>query len=418
MTAPALNDFIKAYDVRGLVPDQLSPRVARELGAAFAQVVVRPEGANAIVVGHDMRPSSPELSRAFADGAAAYGVDVTLIGLCSTDGLYFASGALDLPGAMFTASHNPAQYNGIKLCRAGARPVSLETGLAEIRDLADLLGVQPTKKLGQNFVHDANTVRRIVSLALVGSEDRVIEVGPGLGSLTLGLLETGAQVVAVEIDETLANQLPDTIAERMPEAAERLDVVLSDALDVKAIPGAEPTALVANLPYNVAVPVLLHMLAMCPQWSTGVVMVQSEVADRLVAAPGSKIYGIPSAKLAWYAEATRVGNVPPTVFWPVPNVDSGLVRITRRRPPQIDGRDPHATRSQVFRVVDAAFASRRKMLRSALAGLCGGSTAASELITAAGIDPTARGEALDIADLARVAEALAQVGALGDPGQV
>ncbi|MES6833730.1 16S rRNA (adenine(1518)-N(6)/adenine(1519)-N(6))-dimethyltransferase RsmA [Cutibacterium acnes] len=296
-----------------------------------------------------------------------------------------------------------------------------ETGLlnpASIRRIADQIGLRPTKTRGQNFVHDANTVRRIVSLAQVGAADRVIEVGPGLGSLTLGLLETGAEVVVIEIDEVLANQLPGTVAERMPGAAERLEVVLSDALDVKVIPGAEPTALVANLPYNVAVPVLLHMLAICPQWSTGVVMVQSEVADRLVAAPGSKIYGVPSAKLAWYAEAIRVGNVPPTVFWPVPNVDSGLVRITRRRPPHVDGRDPRVTRSQVFRVVDAAFASRRKMLRSALAGLCGGSMAASELITAAGIDPTARGEALDIGDLARVVEALAQAGALSDSGQV
>ena len=296
-----------------------------------------------------------------------------------------------------------------------------ETGLlnpASIRRIADQIGLRPTKTRGQNFVHDANTVRRIVSLAQVGAADRVIEVGPGLGSLTLGLLETGAEVVAIEIDEVLANQLPGTVAERMPGAAERLEVVLSDALDVKVIPGAEPTALVANLPYNVAVPVLLHMLAICPQWSTGVVMVQSEVADRLVAAPGSKIYGVPSAKLAWYAEAIRVGKVPPTVFWPVPNVDSGLVRITRRRPPHVDGRDPRVTRSQVFRVVDAAFASRRKMLRSALAGLCGGSMAASELITAAGIDPTARGEALDIGDLARVVEALAQAGALSDSGQV
>lgn len=296
-----------------------------------------------------------------------------------------------------------------------------ETGLlnpASIRRIADQIGLRPTKTRGQNFVHDANTVRRIVSLAQVGAADRVIEVGPGLGSLTLGLLETGAEVVAIEIDEVLANQLPGTVAERMPGAAERLEVVLSDALDVKVIPGAEPTALVANLPYNVAVPVLLHMLAICPQWSTGVVMVQSEVADRLVAAPGSKIYGVPSAKLAWYAEAIRVGNVPPTVFWPVPNVDSGLVRITRRRPPHVDGRDPRVTRPQVFRVVDAAFASRRKMLRSALAGLCGGSMAASELITAAGIDPTARGEALDIGDLARVVEALAQAGALSDSGQV
>lgn len=296
-----------------------------------------------------------------------------------------------------------------------------ETGLldpASIRRIAGQIGLRPTKTRGQNFVHDSNTVRRIVSLAQVGPDDRVIEVGPGLGSLTLGLLETGAQVVAVEIDEVLATQLPDTVAERMPEAADKLEVIPSDALDVDALPGADPTALVANLPYNVAVPVLLHMLAICPQWSTGVVMVQSEVADRLVAAPGSKIYGVPSAKLAWYAKATRVGNVAPTVFWPVPNVDSGLVRITRRRPPKIDGRAPEATRSQVFRVVDAVFASRRKMLRSALAGLCGSSAAASDLIGAVGIDPTVRGEVLDIVDLTRVAEALAQAGVLGDPGQV
>ncbi|WP_288784128.1 16S rRNA (adenine(1518)-N(6)/adenine(1519)-N(6))-dimethyltransferase RsmA [uncultured Cutibacterium sp.] len=296
-----------------------------------------------------------------------------------------------------------------------------ETGLlnpASIRRIADQIALRPTKARGQNFVHDANTVRRIVSLAQVGAEDRVIEVGPGLGSLTLGLLETGAEVIAVEIDEVLASQLPHTVAERMPDAADRLEVVVSDALDVQAVPGPQPTALVANLPYNVAVPVLLHMLAVCPQWSTGVVMVQSEVADRLVAAPGSKIYGVPSAKLAWYAEAKRVGNVPPTVFWPVPNVESGLVRITRRRPPQVDGRDPRATRSQVFRVVDAAFAARRKMLRSALVGLCGGSTAAAELITAAGIDPTVRGEVLDIGDLARVSESLAQAGILADPSQV
>ncbi|MSS45182.1 16S rRNA (adenine(1518)-N(6)/adenine(1519)-N(6))-dimethyltransferase RsmA [Cutibacterium sp. WCA-380-WT-3A] len=296
-----------------------------------------------------------------------------------------------------------------------------DTGLlnpASVRSIAHQIGLRPTKTRGQNFVHDANTVRRIVSLAQVSAQDRIIEIGPGLGSLTLGLLETGAHVVAIEIDEVLANQLPDTVFQRMPEAAHRLDVVVADALDVTTIPGAEPTALVANLPYNVAVPVLLHMLEICPQWRTGVVMVQSEVADRLVAAPGSKIYGVPSAKLAWYAEAVRVGSVPPTVFWPVPNVDSGLVRMTRRCPPQIDRRGPHATRSQVFRVVDAAFASRRKMLRSALAGLCGGSSAASALITAAGIDPTARGEALDIGDLARVAEALAQAGVLGSLDQV
>ncbi|NKN51375.1 16S rRNA (adenine(1518)-N(6)/adenine(1519)-N(6))-dimethyltransferase RsmA, partial [Clostridioides difficile] len=254
--------------------------------------------------------------------------------------------------------------------------------------------------------------------AQVGAADRVIEVGPGLGSLTLGLLETGAEVVAIEIDEVLANQLPDTVAERMPGAAERLEVVLSDALDVKVIPGAEPTALVANLPYNVAVPGLLHRLAICPQWSTGVVMVQSEVADRLVAAPGSKISGVPLAKLACYASSTLFGTVPPTLFFPLPNVASGLVLLTPPRSPLLSGRYPPVTPSPFFRFFFSSFPSPRKMLRSALAGLCGGSRAASELITAAGIDPTARGDALDIGDLARVAEALAQAGALSDSGQV
>ena len=211
MTAPALNDFIKAYDVRGLVPDQLSPRVARELGAAFAQVVVRPEGANAIVVGHDMRPSSPELSRAFADGAAAYGVDVTLIGLCSTDGLYFASGALDLPGAMFTASHNPAQYNGIKLCRAGARPVSLDTGLAEIRDLA-----QWALDRGQGVPFDgpagsvteremlreyAEFLRGLVDLSGGRPLKVVVDAGNGMGGHTVpAVLGTDAGLAQLPLD--------------------------------------------------------------------------------------------------------------------------------------------------------------------------------------------------------------------------
>ncbi|WP_130864854.1 16S rRNA (adenine(1518)-N(6)/adenine(1519)-N(6))-dimethyltransferase RsmA [Acidipropionibacterium timonense] len=276
-----------------------------------------------------------------------------------------------------------------------------------VRAIAERIGLRPTKTRGQNFVHDANTVRRIVSLAEVGPRDRVIEVGPGLGSLTLGLLETGAQVVAVEIDEVLAAQLPATVTERMPEAASRLDLVTSDALAVRELPGQPPTALVANLPYNVSVPVLLHMLDLSESWRTGLVMVQLEVADRLVAAPGSKVYGVPSAKLAWWAQASRVGTVPPKVFWPVPNVDSGLVRIVRREPPVTE-----ATREQVFTVIDAAFASRRKMLRGALAGLCGGSARAAELIEAAGVDPTLRGEALDIAAFAAVAEALLRGGAL------
>lgn len=287
------------------------------------------------------------------------------------------------------------------------------TGLldpASIRALAAQIGLRPTKTRGQNFVHDANTVRRIVSLAGIGPDDRVLEVGPGLGSLTLGLLDAGASVVAVEIDELLAGRLPQTVLERMPEAAGRLDVVTGDALEVTELPGAAPTALVANLPYNVAVPVLLHALETFPRWTRGLVMVQLEVADRLVAAPGSKVYGVPSAKVAWYADARRVGTVPPTVFWPVPNVDSGLVAITRRKPPRIDGRAPRATREQVFRIVDAAFASRRKMLRGALAGLAGGSAAAADLISSAGVDPTRRGESLDIAALCRVAEAFADAG--------
>ncbi len=280
-------------------------------------------------------------------------------------------------------------------------------GPRQIRRLADEIGLRPTKSRGQNFVHDANTVRRIVSLAGIGSQDRVIEVGPGLGSLTLGLLETGAQVLAIEIDPLLAGRLPHTVAARMPEAAGRLELIESDALKVDRLPGDPATALVANLPYNVAVPVLLHLLAIADAWRTGLLMVQLEVADRLVAGPGSKVYGVPSVKLAWYARATKVGTVPPGVFWPMPNVDSGLVRITRSAPPQCS-----ATREQVFTVIDAAFANRRKMLRSALSGLCGGSAAASALVAGADVDPTARGESLDIAGFARIAEQLAGAGRL------
>lgn len=287
-----------------------------------------------------------------------------------------------------------------------------------LRSIADQIGLRPTKTRGQNFVHDANTVRRIVTLAGVDAHDRVIEVGPGLGSLTLGLLETGASVVAIEIDELLAEQLPRTVGERMPEAADRLDLVVSDALDVVELPAAglpgngsgasAPTALVANLPYNVSVPVLLHMLELSDSWTTGLVMVQLEVADRLVAGPGSKVYGVPSAKLAWFAKAERVGTVPAKVFWPVPNVESGLVRIIRRDPPPTS-----ASRAQVFTVIDAAFASRRKMLRGALGGLCGGSARAAELIDAAGVDPTARGESLTVTDFAAIAEVLARAGVWG-----
>jgi 16S rRNA (adenine1518-N6/adenine1519-N6)-dimethyltransferase len=267
-----------------------------------------------------------------------------------------------------------------------------------VRELASQLGLRPTKQRGQNFVTDANTIRRIVATAQVTEDDTVLEVGPGLGSLTLGLLQTARRVIAIEIDDLLAAQLPQTVTARMPERAAALTVINADALRVNAVPEA-PTAVVANLPYNVAVPVLLHLLATFDSWSRGLVMVQAEVADRLAARPGSKTYGVPSVKVAWYAAASRVGTVSPTVFWPVPNVESGLVTIDRRPQPETT-----AIRDQVFAVVDAAFAQRRKMLRSALAGLAGSSAAASSAVAAAGLDPKARGETLDVTDFARIAE--------------
>ena len=269
-----------------------------------------------------------------------------------------------------------------------------------VRELAALLGLRPSKQRGQNFVIDANTVRRIVAASGVTGDDVVLEVGPGLGSLTLGLLQATRRVVAIEIDDRLAAQLPRTVATRLPEYADALTVINADALRVEVLP-EPPTAVVANLPYNVAVPVLLHLLASFESWRRGLVMVQAEVADRLAASPGSKSYGVPSVKVAWYAAATRVGMVSPTVFWPVPNVESGLVAVERREWPQTQ-----ATRSQVFAVVDAAFGQRRKMLRSALAGLAGSSAAASAAIDAAGLDPQTRGEMLDIFEFARLAEQL------------
>lgn len=275
-------------------------------------------------------------------------------------------------------------------------------GPAEIRALAERLGVRPTKTLGQNFVHDGGTVRKIVRAAGVGPGDRVVEVGPGLGSLTLGLLDAGASVVAIEIDPVLAAQLPQTVAAHRPDLAARLEVVESDAMDVTELPGAAPTALVANLPYNVAVPVLLTALERFDSLETVLVMVQAEVADRLAAPPGSRTYGIPSAKAAWYASARRAATVGRNVFWPVPNVDSALVALERRDPPQTT-----ATREQVFAVVDAAFAQRRKTLRSALSGLAGSPAAAQEACEKAGVDPSLRGERLDITGFARIAEALA-----------
>lgn len=270
-----------------------------------------------------------------------------------------------------------------------------------VRQLAAGIGLRPTKQRGQNFVVDANTVRRIVTLSGITAEDRVLEIGPGLGSLTLGLLETGAQVSAIEIEESLASLLPATVARLQPEHAEHLNVVHADALQVSSLPAGPPSAVVANLPYNIAVPVLMHLFAAFPDWRSGLVMVQLEVADRLVATPGTKIYGVPSAKTAWYAQAERVGVVSPTVFWPTPKVDSGLVRILRRPAP-----DTPATREQVFAVVDAAFLSRRKMLRSALAPLFGSSAAATAAIEVAGCDATMRGEMLGIADFAKIAAQL------------
>jgi 16S rRNA (adenine1518-N6/adenine1519-N6)-dimethyltransferase len=268
-------------------------------------------------------------------------------------------------------------------------------GPAEVRSLASALGIRPTKALGQNFVHDGNTIRRIVRAARLSPGERVLEIGPGLGSLTLGLLADGHPVTAVEIDPVLAGALEATVRARLPAAD--LDIVTADALRLPALPDA-PTAVVANLPYNVAVPVLLTVLAQLPSLARGLVLVQAEVADRLAAAPGSRTYGVPSVKVAWYAAASRAGAVPRAVFWPVPNVDSGLVRLVRHDPPSTG-----ATRTQVFAVIDAAFAQRRKTLRAALAGWAGSPAAAENALRAAGVEPSARGESLDVTAFARIA---------------
>jgi len=274
-------------------------------------------------------------------------------------------------------------------------------GAAEIRTLAAGLDLRPTKQRGQNFVIDGNTVRRIVADSQITHDDVVLEVGPGLGSLTLALLAVARRVVAIEIDPLLAGALPATIAAHAPDQVDAFEVVQDDALRIPEIPGPAPTALVANLPYNVSVPVLLHLLAMLPSLERGLVMVQSEVADRLAAGPGSKVYGIPSVKAAWYADVRRAGAIGRNVFWPAPNVDSGLVAWTRREPPATS-----ATREQVFAVVDAAFAHRRKALRPALRELAGSADAAEAALAKAGIDPMTRGEQLRIDDFVRIAEAL------------
>ena len=298
-----------------------------------------------------------------------------------------------LPGARLPGVRLP----GVRLLSPG-----------DVRELAGRLGVRPSKRLGQNFVIEAGTVRRIAALASLAPGDVVLEVGPGLGSLTLALLEAGAgQVVAVEIDPVLAAELPATIADRAPELAGRAAVLTADALGVGPddLP-APPSVLVANLPYNVAVPVLLHLLATLPSLERGLVMVQAEVADRMCAPPGSRTYGAPSVKLAWYAAARLAGPVPRSVFWPVPNVDSRLVAFTRHDPPVTT-----ASRRQVFAVIEAAFGQRRKTLRAALAGWAGSAPRAEELLRAAGIDPGARGESLGVAEFARLA-AVSQPGNL------
>ena len=269
-------------------------------------------------------------------------------------------------------------------------------GAAQIRELAAALELKPSKSLGQNFVIDSNVCTKIVRTAAVGPTDIALEIGPGLGSLTLALLESAASVVAVEIDPRLAGQLPITVANHC-EHPENLTVLNQDALTIQTLP-VNPTVLVANLPYNVSVPVLLHLLEKFESLRTGVVMVQAEVADRLAAKPGTKDYGIPSVKAAWWAEVKGAGSVSRSVFWPAPNVDSKLVSFTRRQTP-----GDEELRRKVFTIIDAAFAQRRKMLRSALSSLYGSSSAAEEILMRAKIDPTLRGEALEIAGFCAIA---------------
>ncbi|MEZ5091786.1 16S rRNA (adenine(1518)-N(6)/adenine(1519)-N(6))-dimethyltransferase RsmA [Nocardioides sp.] len=274
-------------------------------------------------------------------------------------------------------------------------------GPADVRSLAAGLGLRPTKQRGQNFVIDANTVRRIVRESGVGADDVVLEVGPGLGSLTLALLEVTPRVTAVEVDPVLAAALPPTLREYAGARGAHVHVVEADALRVTELPGPAPTALVANLPYNVSVPVVLHLLATFPGLRTGLVMVQAEVADRLAAGPGSKVYGVPSVKAAWWADVRRAGAVGRQVFWPAPHVDSGLVALRRREPPVTT-----ATREQVFEVVDAAFAQRRKTLRAALRQLAGSTEASAAALERAGLNPDARGETLALGDFVRLTEEL------------
>jgi len=260
-------------------------------------------------------------------------------------------------------------------------------GAAEIRELADLLDLRPAKSLGQNFVIDGNVCQKIVRVAGVTADDIALEIGPGLGSLTLALLEVTSNVIAVEIDHRLADRLPITVADHR-DSGYKLTVLNTDALALRQLPLA-PTVLVANLPYNVSVPVLLHLLEILPSLNTGVVMVQAEVADRLAAKPGTKEYGIPSLKASWWAQVSGAGSVSRSIFWPVPGVDSKLVSFKRHETP-----GDEVMRRGVFQLVDAAFAQRRKMLRAALSGIFGSSAKAEVVLIAAGIDPTLRGESL------------------------
>ena len=269
-------------------------------------------------------------------------------------------------------------------------------GAAEIRELAQELGIKPAKSLGQNFVIDANVCRKIVRTAGVTSSDIALEIGPGLGSLTLALLEEAKEVIAVEIDERLAIRLPQTV-EQHNQSSAQFSVIHQDALTLKTLPVA-PTVLVANLPYNVSVPVLLHLLEIFPTLKSGVVMVQAEVADRLAAKPGTKEYGIPSVKAAWWADLQGAGSISRSVFWPIPGVDSKLVSFTRHQP-----LGDEALRLKVFTLIDAAFAQRRKMLRSALSGIYGSSAAAEKSLIEAGVDPTLRGESLLVNDFCAIA---------------
>ncbi|QIK62678.1 16S rRNA (adenine(1518)-N(6)/adenine(1519)-N(6))-dimethyltransferase RsmA [Leucobacter viscericola] len=297
----------------------------------------------------------------------------------------------------------------------GADSAAALLGPREVRELAERLGVSPTKKLGQNFVIDPNTVRKIVRLAGVQAGDQVIEVGPGLGSLTLGITEAGANVTAVEIDHRLAAELPTTVSQMQPDAAKRLRVIRSDALEVTAeqleLAGtgeaaqAGPEILVANLPYNVSVPILMHLLELIPALRGGLVMVQAEVGHRIAAGPGSKEYGSPSAKAAWYGEWRIAGTVSRRIFWPVPGVDSVLVSYERRGEP----RGTKAERQLTFELVNAAFAQRRKMLRQALQPVLGQLEQTVSVLEAAGVEPTARAEQLSIVEFLAIARAHALV---------